>query len=259
MNWPRIKKNLGDARKFGPSFLLRHVARLSGRETAIVSVRPVGPVHVRLGDSDIDVVRQIFGHNSYALGANHPATKRMMARYEAIVAAGSVPVIIDAGANIGMATLWFRSQYPLAGIVAIEPEPDNVRILHLNLDGRANIEILDAAIGAEPGFVAIESDGTGWGARTVLADKGIEVVTVQQAIETIANGTPFIVKIDIEGFENELFADNVDWVSDAYAVIIEPHDWMLPGKGTSRNFQKVMARHDFEILLRGENLIYVRV
>jgi hypothetical protein len=41
--------------------------------------------------------------------------------------------------------------------------------------------------------------------------------------------------------------------------MIEPHDWMLPGQMTSRAFQQAMAAHPFEMFIRGENILYVRV
>ena len=78
------------------------------------------------------------------------------------------------------------------------------------------------------------------------------------AFAKVANGVPFIVKIDIEGFESDLFSTNVGWLDDVYMVIIEPHDWMLPGMKSSRSFQVAMGQHDFDIFVLGENLIYVR-
>ena len=42
-------------------------------------------------------------------------------------------------------------------------------------------------------------------------------------------------------------------------VIIEPHDWMLPGSATSRTFQRALLERDFELLISGENLVFVRV
>lgn len=255
----RLKQNIDDARMFGPAFLMRHVARVSGSKTTRVNVPGIGAVHVRVGESDVAALRQVFGEGDYDLGAASPITARIRARSRAIIDAGKMPVIVDAGANIGAASLWFRANYPEAAIVAIEPEPGNGAILHRNLDGRPNIAILDAAIGAEPGFVAIENDESGWGARTERAEQGIPVVTVTQAIATVPDGVPLIVKIDIEGFERDLFARNLDWLAGSYVVIIEPHDWMLPGQLSSLSFQKAMAAHDFELFLSGENLIYVRV
>jgi len=63
----------------------------------------------------------------------------------------------------------------------------------------------------------------------------------------------------VKGFEADLFDGDTAWLTDARIVIIEPHDWMMPGKGTSLSFQKAMAQHDFELLLRGENIIYVKL
>ena len=66
-------------------------------------------------------------------------------------------------------------------------------------------------------------------------------------------------KIDIEGFESDLFADNLDWLDRFAVVAIEPHDWMFPGQGTSLSFQKAMAARDFEMVICGQNLIFLRL
>jgi hypothetical protein len=41
-------------------------------------------------------------------------------------------------------------------------------------------------------------------------------------------------------------------------VFIEPHEWMMPGKATSRSFQLEFGKRDFDLLLNGEGLLYVR-
>jgi hypothetical protein len=69
----------------------------------------------------------------------------------------------------------------------------------------------------------------------------------------------FCVKIDIEGFESDVFASNTEWLDDVTVVLVEPHDWMLPGQGSSRTMQVAMAARPFEMLISGENLIYVRL
>jgi hypothetical protein len=87
----------------------------------------------------------------------------------------------------------------------------------------------------------------------------VPVVTIDDAFASSRGDTPLIVKIDIEGFENDLFAANTDWIQRTYAVFIEPHDWMLPGELSSRTFQQAMSRAPFELCIRGENLLYVQV
>ena len=45
---------------------------------------------------------------------------------------------------------------------------------------------------------------------------------------------------------------------DVLVVFIEPHDWLMPGEGSSRSFQAAFGQRDFEIFVSGENIIYVR-
>ena len=39
---------------------------------------------------------------------------------------------------------------------------------------------------------------------------------------------PFLMKLDIEGFEDDLFSKNIGWVDQCLILIIENHDWRLP-------------------------------
>jgi predicted O-methyltransferase YrrM len=78
------------------------------------------------------VLRQVFGRNEYAIG-DRQLEERIWTRYSDIVKARQTAVVVDAGANIGLASLWFANQYPKAKIVCIEPDPENFRILKENL------------------------------------------------------------------------------------------------------------------------------
>jgi hypothetical protein len=68
----------------------------------------------------------------------------------------------------------------------------------------------------------------------------------------------FMIKIDIEGFESDLFADNVDWIASPAVIMIELHDWMLPGQYSSASFQKAMAPYRFEMLNLHSNLLFIK-
>ncbi len=84
-------------------------------------------------------------------------------------------------------------------------------------------------------------------------------MTVNDAIKSIPNGEPFLIKIDIEGFERDVFSVNTDWIDNFAGIFIEPHDWLFPGEGISKNLQRAMAGRDFEFFINGENIIYVRL
>ncbi len=69
---------------------------------------------------------------------------------------------------------------------------------------------------------------------------------------------PFIVKIDIEGFESELFSGNTDWINEFPVLIIEMHDWLFPGQRTSTNFLKTISQLDRDFVYLGENVFSIR-
>jgi FkbM family methyltransferase len=259
--WERAATNMRDVAAFGPRFLLRHLPRVTGAYTTAVHVRGAGRVHIRAGQSDVEVIRQIFLQNEYEL--DEAIRGRVAARYAEIIRTGRSPVIVDAGANIGAASIWFQMRYPGAAVVAVEPDPENLGVLRRNVEGRQGIIVVPAAVGSRDGAVRIERHGLGWSTRTKRADSlmdgtGVSVITMADAFASVKDGTPFLAKIDIEGFESDLFAENTDWLSEVYVVAIEPHDWLLPGQRSSRTFQAAMSRFEFEIFVSGKNLIYVR-
>jgi FkbM family methyltransferase len=252
-----LRRNWEEMRRLGPRFLWRHTQRLTGKETACVFIPNFGRVHLRLGESDVAAVMQTVADRQYEM--KDPLRSRVHARYQEIINSGQAPIIVDAGANIGLASIWFANQYPLARIVAIEPEKGNFRVLEKNVGSNPNIIPVCAAIGSTPGFVSVRSKpGVSWGAETSRAEQGIPIVTMASAFGR-TDGIPFIAKIDIEGFESDLFSSSTDWLQTVNIVLVEPHDWLFPGTRTSKSFQREMARHDFEIHILGENLVYVRL
>ena len=254
-----LSENLKDARVFGLAYLTRHFSRLAGRKEISLQLTNIGKVHLRTAESDASTFRQVFRDGEYDFGSAKGLREKARQEYDAILARGQRPVIIDAGANVGAASLWFRCLYPDAAIVAIEPDPDNLAMLRKNVGGDPLTHVVDAAIGSKPGHVDLEKTGAGWGTMTHRATDGVPVVTISMLTKMIDDASLFIVKVDIEGFESDLFADNIGWLDDAYVVMIEPHDWMLPGQRSSGTFQQALAKHPFELFIRGENLIYVRL
>jgi FkbM family methyltransferase len=254
----QIATNWRDVRTFGAQFLWRHSARATAAKTVEVWIPGFGAIHLRPGQSDVDVVRQIFGEREYDTEQLFEPNSRMLKRYSEILSLGKQPIIVDAGANIGATAIWFRTKYPKAKVVAIEPDEDNLAVLRLNGGRDDHIAIIAAGVGATNGFAAVQEGTLGYATKVVRSSSGVPIVSMNDAFELTEGGTPFIAKIDIEGFESDLFSTNLEWLESVFAVMIEPHDWMLPGKMTSRSFQCAMAEHNFEVFIRGENLIYVR-
>jgi FkbM family methyltransferase len=221
-------------------------------------MKNVGEVHMRLGDSDFAVFKQVFVNREYDLAVIGEAANRVKAAYAAILGRGRKPVILDAGANVGAASLWFAREFPKAEVVAIEPDPENAKLLRLNTREVPNITVLEAAVAGSAGKVSLSANGLGWAVQTVRSDHGeFPAITIEDALATVHQGEQFIVKIDIEGFESDLFEGDLGWIDRTTVVMVEPHDWLFPGRGTSRSFQAAMGSRNFEIFIAGENLIYV--
>ena len=251
--------NVHDALTMGVGFPLRHLSDRLGRSRYDTGVRGFGRISLRARTSDGAVFRQVFARREYDL-SRFPQHDRVLAAISRTAADGKIPVVVDGGANVGAASLFFSATYPQATVVAVEPDPDNADSCEQNTSGHDNIKVLRAALGAEPGAVELSNPaGEAWAVQTSRSAGGaVPIVTIDQAVAAAGDGVPIVVKIDIEGFEADLFSSNTGWIDRATAVIVEPHDWLFPDTATSRTFQTAMAERDFDVVLSGENLVYFR-
>jgi len=257
--YEKITRNTKQGFTYGASVPLRHVSRFLGRKYHMITMGGTR-ARIRPKAADLWMFVQIFHNKEYNL-ASRAQTPRILAAYRKILDDGKVPIIIDAGANVGAASMWFANQFPEALILAIEPDADNAELCRLNTANFPNVKNIEAAIGSEPGSVSLSNPlNDTSGIQTKRSGDGtIPIRTISQLVSDVRRPAKlFLTKIDIEGFEDDLFARNLDWLDETDVMIIEPHDWLLPGKGTSRNFQEAMGKRNFEILISGENLIYAR-
>lgn len=209
--------------------------------------------------ADKGVIHQIFRSQDYSI-QRLARGREIHNRYKSIVLSGRRPLIVDAGANIGASAVWFQSQFPESLVVAIEPDDENVSIAERNCYG-LSVEFMRGAIGSEDGKVSITNpEDEPWAFRTEASDSG----TVKRFSMTnlLMNKqkeglVPLIIKIDIEGGEEDLFSKEVDWLSDVPLVIIELHDWLFPRKGTSLPFLRAIASLNRDFVHIGENIFSI--
>jgi FkbM family methyltransferase len=223
---------------------------------------PERAFYFRPDTSDHAVINDVFRNGGYDLRRLDRTTKQR--RHAEIVAflereqqrTGKRPLIIDAGANIGAAALQFLSNFPNARIVSIEPEASNHALLCRNTAG-LDVVCMQAAVSASEGRATLSDPGEGhWGFRTeAAADGEIQCVTINDVFrQNAATHFPFIVKIDIEGGEAELFSDSTEWVGQTPILIVELHDWLLPKRGISQPFLKSIAPLDRDLIHIGEDI-----
>jgi FkbM family methyltransferase len=224
-------------------------------------------IHHRGTEADLFAVWQCFYKKQYELPRPrwHPAAHRdaLQRRYQAIVARQKTPLIVDCGAYIGVSSLWFAACFPRARIVAIEPAPDNAKLLRRNAEGH-QIEVIEAGVGAEESTLALVDSGNGtMGYRTVDAPDAMCQVPIVPLRDILARNQestyePLILKVDIEGSEKPLFA-NARWEDlDKFPIIIlEEHDFMMPGSSTGSTFFEYHARRQRDFLFVHENIFSI--
>ena len=209
-------------------------------------------VCLRLQTSDIPTFVQVFVTSEYATPWL-PET------------AGA---IVDLGANIGLATVFFGAKYPTARILSIEPEAENFAALMANTTALGDrVQRRRAAVWTRDGFIGLrtrDDDGNSLGAWGVQVADGTEQPEARVAchrLSTLLDDAGFqdvdILKVDIEGAELDLFSEPViEWLPRIGTIIIETHDRFRPGaEAAVRN--AVLPMFD-ELPRSGENLIFRR-
>jgi FkbM family methyltransferase len=218
------------------------------REEEAVPPSSSHPLCLRLKTSDLDAYTKIFMQREYDI----PLGKEPK-------------VIVDAGANVGFASVFFAIKYPKAKVVAIEPEGTNFVLLKKNTAPYPNIIPIQAALWRENTQVELVDRGFGhWGFQVEAVSSpsdqqhrlgSVQALTFDRIMSLHGFEYIDILKMDIEGGEKDIFAGNFSWVSQVGVIVVELHDRLTVG--CSRNFYVATKDFDQEIQ-QGENVILLR-
>lgn len=134
------------------------------------------------------------------------------------------PYFLDAGANIGLAALYWTLNYPSSSGVCFEPDPQISRVLRKNLATfAANFQVDEVAIGAKESVGYFQPDGTDSG-QIVLSGPSHTTSAVQiKRLPPYLQRSVSLLKIDIEGAEYETIWDIRDSLKSVERVFIECH------------------------------------
>jgi len=167
----------------------------------------------RIRRSDVFTLAEIFHEQQYVVRSPVP----------------DAPVIVDAGANVGLTSLWLAGRYPGAVLHAFEPEEENFRLLEHNLRGLEGASALRMAVGGADGEILLgisehgamhsTSDTTG-SVRTVP----VRCVRLESYMEEQAMRTVDILKLDVEGAELDVLHGLGDRIKDIGIIVGEVHE-----------------------------------
>ncbi len=204
-----VKKCIGEARwnpqyrslkekwsLFKTLFSLRYYTEIRKREDKVVTLKIFG--FTVTGSSYYELLylfREIFIEPQYDFQFD-----------------GEAPTIIDCGANIGMATLFFKKKFPLCKILAFEPNPEVFTLLKKNVaDNKLkDVEIVNAGLSNEEGTIDFYVDVKNSLISSIERNRGegkpikINLNRLSKVIE----GKKFdFAKVDIEGAEWKVITD----------------------------------------------------
>lgn len=191
--------------------------------------RPLGSARLRSGQ----VITHPTRHRGLADTILEIWVKQAYFTHEAYTPAPG-HLIIDAGANVGLFSLWLLEAHPQVRAVAIEPGPENLRHLRSNLAAHeGQVVVIAAALAGSSGRGFLD-EGHGRSVDHRLSDSGtsVHLRTLQDVIDEVApHREPIdLLKMDIEGGE----ADVLEALPEAYLcriqrIALEFHDNVVPG------------------------------
>lgn len=236
-----ISKLYNEARRIGWLWTIGHrILKILKVEEFKVRVRNLDqPVYIRIANSDIYEFKQSLGswQEEFDLGY-------------------TPDLIIDAGANVGYTSLRFLQKYPKSKIIALEPEPSNIKQFIKNCSKYKNITLEQAAIWPTSRMLSFISLDVASNSFQVKEEPKGEIrgISFLDLIDKYKIDKIDLLKIDIEGSEKFLLEDsNVNgWLDKVGTMLIESHEHKIPGcheiikKVTSNNFEYLGQINEYE-------------
>lgn len=169
------------------------------------------------------------------------------------------PRILDAGANIGMAMLWFRLTYPNARITSIEPDQATFDVLRRNIErnGFARVDAVRGALAAAPGEATLHIDPArpARGRQSVdpLRIGGTPIVVPAITLSSLVDGPIDLLKIDIEGAEHDVMAEmeSSGALAEVNAITMEYHHHIDPTIDRLSEMLALLERNGFAYRIGG--------
>ena len=223
------------------------------------------PIQLRKQDLPIFWQIMVMKENDFH---SLPQASRADDTYRKILSEGNRPIIVDCGGHIGLSAVWFASRFPEATLYCIEPDKSNFKLLQQNTAPYPNVTCLNGGVWNKPCHLEIMNPLSGSASFQLreLSEREsserpnvLRAYTIPEVLQFDKRNHLFLVKMDIEGAESQVFVDPAPWLAATAVMIIELHDWLMPGQGTSRNFFRRLSENSLDVILQGENLLLFQV
>lgn len=186
---------------------------------SLVDTRRHCPGHVRVGQQNLRYCDslstfyqwiEIFRDRRFAFSPNNES-----------------PLIIDAGANIGMACLFWRKEFPTADIVAIEPNPAAFECLQANVGCVSRTTLIPKALATTAGKASLRLSNDDTSRIAVQPSTGtsleVECATLSSILAACDRDVD-LLKIDIEGMEVDVLWEASPHLHRVHRIFVEYHE-----------------------------------
>lgn len=190
------------------SRVVRHRTRPNER-VRTVALKDGTRLSYRLNEGDVQAVREIWRDAVYMPPQEASKTK----------------CFVDVGANIGFASVYMARRTAVEQVIAVEPDPANAQLLRRNLaQNHINAIVLEAAVSAHDGRASFaQARKSNLGHLDDCGDTEVEVVSMATVLGHVDSDERVLLKIDIEGGEQQLFNGGLSWLGRVEALTIEIH------------------------------------
>jgi FkbM family methyltransferase len=182
-------------------------------------------------------------------------------------------VIIDCGANIGLASYFFASSYPDAEIHSIEADPQIFEFLKKNMNSlcqNVNIKFINKAVWKDDtSEISFQASGSDAGKVVSTNNGSIKVPTLSIANYIQNFQSIDLLKIDIEGAEREVFPNLAPVLRKFKFLFLEYHAWegekeflseilsILEKSGFKYNLEPIGARKNLFLSAPGNHQLNI--
>lgn len=172
-------------------------------------------------------------------------------------AENDTPVILDCGANLGMASLYFKWLYPNSRVQAFEPDPTTFQVLERNVVGNnLDIKTHNCALWDEDGEVDFFVDPQNPGTLLMSTDasrlRGVPIKVAARRLSDFIHGTVDFLKLDVEGAEHRVLRDltQTGKIRAIRQMVVEYHHRVGQRKSCLAEFLLMLEQAGFEYQIR---------
>jgi FkbM family methyltransferase len=168
--------------------------------------------------------------------------------------------ILDAGGNIGLASVWFANKFPDAKIISIEPSGYNYPWLVKNTKEYKNVTTYQGGLWGKPALLELVDKGRGHTSFEVKevtepGENTLRAYSIPELMEMHGWDQIDILKLDIEGSEkNVIMTEPEKWLPKTKFIAVEFHDRRM--KDSSKEFFKVITNYNFSMEPLRECLLF---